>query len=171
MPLEDASVDVALAAFLLQLVLDRLAVLAEAGRVLRPGGTFGFVTWMAEGVQMAADVEFDEAVYELELDELEGPLREPKPGDYESLAEAEEELRRAGFVDLLAFKRDFDEAELYRSLGPSDRARLDERVMARWAALPDEAFTLRAPLVAALARRPGCTLPQPHAGLDPTRRG
>ena len=34
-------------------------------------------------------------------------------------------------------------------------------VVERWAALPDEAFTLRAPLVAATARRPdeGCGRP------------
>jgi SAM-dependent methyltransferase len=170
MPLPPASVDVAVAAFVLQLVPDRVDVLSEAHRVLRHGGTIGVVTWIGEDVQMTADVEFDEAVYELELDEPEGAFREPRPGDFADLAEAEAELRRAGFVDIdvrpdelrhtwsredfLAFKQDFDEAELYGSLGPADRSRLDERVMARWAALPDEAFSLRASLVSALARRP-----------------
>lgn len=171
MPLEDASVDVAISSFVLQLVGDREAVLREIHRVLRPGGTLGFVTWMAEDVQMPADIEFDEAVYELELDEPDPAFRESKPGDYQSIDEARTELLRAGFrgadIDVrperlsyswsregyLGFKRGFDERELFDTLDSRDRSRLVERLLERWAALPDSAFTLQAPLVSAVARR------------------
>ena len=67
LPLGDASVDVAVSSFVLQLVSGREAVLAQLHRVLRPGGLFAFVTWIAEELVMEADAAFDEAVYELEL--------------------------------------------------------------------------------------------------------
>ncbi|MFV2062084.1 MAG: class I SAM-dependent methyltransferase [Chloroflexota bacterium] len=170
MPLDDASVDVAVSSFVLQLVDDRKAVLSEIRRVLRPDGVFGFVTWIAEELQVQADSEFDEAVYALKLDDSESSFSEPRSGDYESLAEARAELVDAGFSEValradrltfswtrdayLAFKVSFDERELFESLSAPDRTRLKERVRERWAALPDEAFRLEAPLVSAVARRP-----------------
>lgn len=171
MPLESSSVDVAASAFVLQLVADRRAVLREVRRVLRPAGVHGFVTWIAEEVAMAADVEFDEAVHDLELDDPEPGFRAPKAGDYEDLDEAHAELSDAGFVDIdartdelrfswsrdayLDFKVAYDERDLFESLAAADRERLRSRVRQRWRDLPDDAFSLRATLVSALARRPG----------------
>ena len=171
MPLATSSVDVVASAFVLQLVADRRAVLEEACRVLRPGGSLGFVTWIADEVVMVADAEFDEAVYDLELDDPEPGFREPKPGDYEDLEEARAELVSAGFADVdvrsdelrftwsrdgyLDFKEAFDERDLYETLADADRARLRARVLERWERLDADAFTLHAPLVSALARRPG----------------
>ena len=71
MPLADASVDVILCAFMLQLASDRRAVLREVGRVLRPGGWLGIVTWLADELALAPDLEFDEAVYDLGLEDPE----------------------------------------------------------------------------------------------------
>lgn len=168
--LETASLDAVLSSFVLQLVPDRSAVLLEVARVLVPGGVFGFVTWIAEALQLPPDSEFDEAVYELELDDPESVFREPKPGDYESVEQAEGELAEAGFVDVearqdtlsfswsaeayLHFKVSFDERELIDSLDRADRERLLERVRQRWERLPTSAFTLEAPLVSAVAVRP-----------------
>ncbi len=55
MPLEDGSIDAALSSFVLQLVDDRPALLAEVRRVLRPGGTLSVVTWLADELVVGAD--------------------------------------------------------------------------------------------------------------------
>lgn len=167
-PLDAASVDVVTCAFMLQLVPERTAVLAEVRRVLRPAGTFAFVTWQAEELLLAADAAFDEAVYELDVDEPEPPVDDPGEGEYESLEAARDELLAAGFEDVevvpdrlehtwsreeyARFKEDYDERDLFESLASADRDRLRALVAARWAGLPGDAFTLRAPLVSAVAR-------------------
>lgn len=172
MPLPDASVDVVVSSFVLQLLPDRRVALSEARRVLRPGGILGLVTWLADEQLPLPDAEFDEAVYDLALEDAEaGTGRQPHGGaDYESLAEAQADLQATGFVDVEVqadrleyawgratyrrFKELYDEHDLFRSLNAADRARLISRVDERWAALPDEAFALRAEVVSATARRP-----------------
>lgn len=177
MPLPDASVDVVVSSFVLQLLPDRTAALRESFRVLRPGGVLGLVTWLADDELLLPDLEFDEAVYDLALEDPEtgaGP-REHDAADYASLAEAHAELEAAGFADVdvqadrleytwgrqayRLFKERYDEHELFGSLTATDRARLSRRVEERWAALPDEAFALRAEVVSATARRPAAAHP------------
>jgi SAM-dependent methyltransferase len=169
-PLDDASVDVVASSFMLQLVPDRRAVLREAWRVLRPGGVLGFVTWMADELSMAADIEFDEAVYDLGLDDPEAARSDDEGEDYESTAEAQSDLDAVGFEDAIVrqdrlqhawapaeyrtFKEEYDERDLFESLAAADRARLRRRVDERWSGLPDEAFVLDAPLISVTARRP-----------------
>jgi ubiquinone/menaquinone biosynthesis C-methylase UbiE len=169
LPLEDGAVDVVVSSFVVQLVPDRGAVLREVRRVLRPSGVFGVVTWLADDVAMAPDEVFDEAVYDLELDDPEPARPAQEASDFESLAEALEELEAAGFVEVDVqadrlehswsrgayrdFKEYYDELDLFEALCPRDRARLLARLDERWAGLPDDAFTLRAPIVSATARR------------------
>jgi SAM-dependent methyltransferase len=171
MPLGDASIDLAVSSFVLQLVDDRRAVLREIGRVLRPDGLLGFVTWLRDDAWMAPDAEFDEAVYDLELEDPEGDARGSTEQEYESPEEAAADLAATGFTgievrldtlefgwqraDYLAFKVEYDERDLLDSLTPTDRARVLASVEERWTALPDDAFILRAPLVSATACRPG----------------
>jgi SAM-dependent methyltransferase len=168
LPLADESVDVALSAFMLQLVPARGAVLAELHRVLRAGGSLGLATWLADDRLMAADVEFDEAVYDLGIEDPE-PAGEEPSGDLATPDELRDELEAAGLVTVetqveelvhawspaayLDFKERYDEWDLFSSLAPHDRSRLRERVRARWRHLPEAAFTLRAPIVRATARR------------------
>jgi SAM-dependent methyltransferase len=169
--LADASADVLCSSFVLQLVPDRAPVFAEMLRVLRPGGTLAFVTWLDRGPDFLPDVEFDEAVLDMGVEESEPEDPEPgRAGDFPSLRAAERELRAAGFHRLsvrterlehrwtperyLAFKRAYDERELYALLDERYTAELDGLVRARWAALPDDAFTFRAQLVSAVAARP-----------------
>jgi len=172
-PLPDASVDVVVSSFVLQLLPDRQAALQEAFRVLRPGGILGLVTWLLDDQLLLPDAEFDEAVYDLGLEDPEfaAGVQDHAAADYESLAEARAELQATGFVEVdvqadqlehtwgreayRLFKEQYDEHSLFRSLGEADRARLSERLAERWGALPDDAFALRAELVSVTARRPG----------------
>ena len=169
-PLPDASVRLVMSSFVLQLVPERRAVLDEIRRVLEPGGSIGFVTWIADDTLTEADDAFDEAVVDLGIEERDPEERAPAAGDFESVEQAGRELGDAGFSDIalapdtivhrwtrdgyLAFKEGWDERELFESLGRSQRAHLIARVRERWASLPDTAFEFRAPLVSALARRP-----------------
>jgi SAM-dependent methyltransferase len=172
LPLPDASMDLVLSSFMLQLVPDRRAVLQEVGRVLRPGGRLGLVTWLAGETILPPDLEFDEALLDLDLEDPEAAdeVDDAREGEYADAEAARTELEACGFVavdarlDTLeygwsregyaAFKEGFDEWDLVDSLTPADLARLRARLAERWATLPDEAFVLRAPLVSVVARRP-----------------
>jgi len=169
MPLADASIDVVTTAFMLQLVDDRPAVLHEILRVLRPGGTLGLVTWIAADLRLEADDAFAAVVAELGLDDVDADFRPDRTTDYGSTDEASAELLAAGFKEIdasidelryawtrehyLGFKEHFDESELFEALEPDLRDRLRQALRERWAALPDSAFELRAPLVSVTARR------------------
>jgi ubiquinone/menaquinone biosynthesis C-methylase UbiE len=169
-PLADASVDVVTSSFMLQIVEDRPAVMREVLRVLRPGGTFSLVTWIAEELTLAADEVFEQVVRMLKLDEPSPGFRLPRSGDFAAVGDARDELGAAGFdivevgadelryvwtpADYLKFKQCYDDRELFEALGTDDRRRLAEAVEAGFAALPDDAFAIRAPLVSGLARKP-----------------
>jgi ubiquinone/menaquinone biosynthesis C-methylase UbiE len=170
MPLGGTSFDLVTSSFMLQLVDDRPAVLGEVLRVLRPGGRFSLVTWIAEELQLAADDAFSAVVEALGLDAPSAGFRPSRTTDYEHVDEAAEELRAAGFSEIRAgadelhyswtregyldFKENYDDQELFESLLEPDRLRLREALTERWADLPDEAFAITGPLVWATARRP-----------------
>src|SRR4051794_7159834 len=95
----DASVDLVLSSFVLQLVPDRIAALREACRVLGPTGMAAYVTWLDRDARepfLPAE-EFDEAVFDLEIEESDGP-EEQHAGDVRSGRTAGNELRKAGFI-------------------------------------------------------------------------
>ena len=171
LPLEDGSVDAVVSSFVYQLVPDRNAAFREAHRALRPGGVIALVTWLDRDSDFEPAVEFDEAVYELEIEEPEEEPEEERSGDFRSARSAADELRRAGFAKVsarierldygwtregyLAFKQHYDERGLFSWLDRTTADRLLERARKRYAALPDNAFTWHSELVSALARRPG----------------
>ncbi|HET7677026.1 MAG TPA: class I SAM-dependent methyltransferase [Candidatus Limnocylindrales bacterium] len=165
------TVDIALSAFVLQLVPDRSAALRELLRVLRPDGILGYVTWLApagESPPFAPSEAFDEAVLDLEVEEPE-PEDDLRAGDLVSVGAAAAQLRRAGFRavratqeallhhwqrdEYLAYKL-YDEGELLAILDAAQRVRLEEEARRRIAALPDAALDWRAPLVQAWGRKP-----------------
>jgi SAM-dependent methyltransferase len=170
MPLEDASVDVATTCFLVQLVEDRSSLLREIGRVLRPGGILGLVTWIAGDLLVPADEAFSEVVEAFGVDEEGAGVRPGPTTDYVDLDEAREELVASGFADVdvradelhhvwtrdeyLVFKERFDDSDLFEALDEDTRRRLRAAALERWSQLPDEAFEARGPLVTAIARRP-----------------
>lgn len=169
LPFPDATFDLVVSAFVVQLVPDRLRVLREAYRVVRPGGWLGYVTWLEAADAFAPQAAFDEAVEEAGIDEGP-PETAPRSGDVASPAAAAAQLRRAGFrsvrartdwleygwdaASYLEFLEAYDERELFESLAADDRARLRAAVAAKFAALPAEAFLWRTPIVFAFGRRP-----------------
>jgi ubiquinone/menaquinone biosynthesis C-methylase UbiE len=168
--LEDGSVDAVVSSFVYQLVPDRSAAFREAHRVLRPGGRIALVTWLDRDGDFEPSVEFDEAVYDLDIEEPEEEPEEVCAGDLRGARSAANELRRAGFARVsariepleyrwtretyLAFKEHYDERALFSWLDRQTADRLLQRARERFAALPDGAFTWRTELVSALGERP-----------------
>lgn len=167
LPLADASVDAATSSFMIQLVPDRAAVLAEVLRVLRPGGTFTGVTWRAGEVPFEPEEVFFDVVEDLGI---EVPETGPQPEPYESAAAAAGELRAAGFADVTAADewlqrqwRPVDYLDLlehwtaddvFAPLPDERRTHLRDETLRRFGRLPHRDFAWRAPLVTFRAARP-----------------
>lgn len=171
LPFESGSFDAAVSSFVLQLVPDRLAALAEIRRVLRPGGLLAYVTWIDRDARepfKPAD-EFDEAVYELEVDEPQDS-DEPIAGDVRSPRAAAAELRKAGFVrasareetliydwtfeSYLDYKLAYDERALMSVLTSAQRRRLERKARERLGRLAETDFRWHAPVVFARGFNP-----------------
>ncbi len=165
------SVDLVLSSFVLQLVPDRVAALREAARVLKPSGMVSYVTWLDRDSRqpfIPAD-EFDEAVYELHIDEPEA-TPEAHAGDVRSSRVATNELRRAGFMrasateeeliyrwthdSYLEYKLAYDERSLVESLDAAQAKRLEQAARKRFARLTERDFRWHAPVVFARAIKP-----------------
>src|SRR3954454_11866841 len=167
----DASVDLVLSTFVLQLVPDRIAALREACRVLAPTGMVAFLTWLDRDTRqpfLPAE-EFDEAVYDLEIDEPDGP-EEPHAGDVRSGRTAANELRKAGFLkaaareqmleydwtldSYLEYKLAYDERSLVDALTEEQRRELVSNARERLSRLKPHDFRWHAPVVYAKAEKP-----------------
>jgi len=159
--LDDGSVDAAVSSFVLQLVPNRFRALRETHRVLRPGGVFGWVSWLAHDGIWAPDADFDDALEDVGEEPREWNDR---PGDLPSPAAAATQMRRAGFAAVTAraselvheftidgfvgFMAEFDEEDLVQHLEPDVRARFDHALRTRLARRRPEQLALRQPTVA-----------------------
>lgn len=172
MPLADASADLVLSSFVLQLVPNRHRALREIRRVLRPGGLLAYVTWLAarRSDRWLPDQAFDDAVADagIEEDTVE-PESDVASGDLPSVEAAAAQTRRAGFRDVRARERTlafdwtpatyldflelYDEWDLFSGLGAAQRSRLRRAAARRLARLRRADFEWRAPVVEVLARR------------------
>jgi ubiquinone/menaquinone biosynthesis C-methylase UbiE len=169
LPFEDGTYDAVISSFVFQLVSNRPRALAEARRVLRPGGLFAYVTWLEDTSDWRPQEAFDDAVDDLRIEEDE-IAEESRSGDLPSPAAAAAQLRRAGFHRVVAteerleyrwtpesyldFLEEYDEWDLFSSLDPPDRARLRVNAQRRFARLDQSDFHLRTPVVVAFGRRP-----------------
>ena len=168
LPFEDATFELALSSFVFQLVPNRAKALREARRVLRPGGTLAYVSWLQDNRVFEPDMVFDDVLDDLGIGAREGDGRS---GDLPSVERAAGELRRAGFsgaraeagllehsftVDgYVAFLSEFDEDTLFAELDPELRARLLAELRRRLSRLSLDQMTLRFPIVFASGRRSG----------------
>ena len=167
MPLADASVDVAVSSFVVQLVPNRAAALREVRRVLRPGGRFSCVTWHAEDPSFEPEDAFADAVDELQIIP---PSDERDVHPYTSAPAAAAEFRRAGFRqvrasdvwlehrftagDYLDLLEHWIDRELFAGLDRETRGELRRRALGRMGELPERAFLWRRRLVRVVGRRP-----------------
>ena len=167
LPFADASFDAAISSFVLQLVPNRFRALREIHRVLRPGGTLAYVTWLIDDRAFRPDVEFDAL-----LEDIGIGGREPdgRPGDLPSVDAATAQLRRAGYRRVEAeravldhqftvegyvrFVAEFDEEDLVASLSAGERERLLDGLRERLSRLSPQDLTLRYPIVYARGIRP-----------------
>src|SRR5262245_40938608 len=168
LPFDDGSFDAAMSSFVFQLVPSRPRALREARRVLRRGGTLGYVTWMAGGPEFTPDIDLDDALDEVGIGPREG---DDRSHDVESPEGAIRELRRAGFADAtarqttlehpfdidgyVAFITQFDEADTYESLEPDERETFERSLRERLARRDPDELVLRLPVVAARGVRSG----------------
>ncbi|HET7026528.1 MAG TPA: class I SAM-dependent methyltransferase [Candidatus Limnocylindrales bacterium] len=171
MPLPDGSFDLVVSSFVLQLVPDRGRVLREIRRVLRPGGTLAFVTWLAgrRGERWLPDDAFDDAVADVGIEEDEVD-EESRSGDLPSVEAAVAQVRHAGFRDVrgraltlahdwnresyLDFLELYDEWDLFSGLSSGDRVRLRRAAQRRLGRLRPSDFAWRVPVVELTATRP-----------------
>jgi len=169
LPFPDGSFDGAMSSFVLQLVRDRRAALAEARRVLRPGAPFGYVTWLRhDGELDPPDRIFEDVLDELGFDppEPDSPERDPA-----SPAAAAAGLRRAGFRQVRAwpdvvdhrwtartyveFLEHFAEESLFDDLVERERRDLRRRLLGRLSGLSPAELRFRSPIVYAIGRAGG----------------
>ena len=160
LPYDDGSFDLAVSSFVLQLVASRAAALREAHRVLQPGSTFAWVTWMRGGDKFAGDVIADEV---LDAAGFDPPEPDARNGDLVSAKAAAAAMRRAGFQNVLAseglvehawdatgylgFLTDFDEESLFGDLEDAEYEEITGRIHVRLGALSVDEMTLRLPIV------------------------
>lgn len=158
--LPDERFDLAVSSFVLQLVPNRFRALREVHRVLRPGGAFFWVSWLARDEPFAPDRDFDAALEDVGEEPREW---DDRPGDLPSPEAAAAQMRRAGFSDVAAsegllehpfdvdgyvgFMTEFDEEDLVESLGPDERARFEAALRRRLERRSPDELTLRLPTV------------------------
>ncbi len=168
LPLDDASVDVAVSSFVIQLTPSRAAAVREAHRVLRPEGVFACLAWRAEEEPFEPQNAFDLAMEELDITppELPGGGR-----PYASPMVAAAELRSAGFRQVRAREEWMEhrftprsyldllehwiEDETFATLDEPMRQRLRETALRRLDRLSPDAFVWRRPLVSVVGRSRG----------------
>jgi SAM-dependent methyltransferase len=167
LPLHDGCADVAVYSFVLFLLPDARAAVAEAARVLRPGGWLLAATW---GSQLGTDAD---VVVGEEVDAAGAPPG-PDLARSDELTDSPDRMREllepAGFTDVTTTARpldaEFDVASTlsmrtgsgnlgwrYAQLSPSAQARVRERATARLGALGPRAFLDRSEVQLTSGRR------------------
>ena len=168
LPIADASVDVVVSSFVIQLVPNRAAALREILRVLRPGGRFACITWQDDDSHFEPDDAFVDALDDLQIIP---PPDERDVHPYASPRTAASEFRRAGFRGVRAWRdvlehrftpesylqmlEQWIDRELFAGLDDETRSQLRREALLRMRDLKPDAFVWRRPLVRTVGRRRG----------------
>jgi SAM-dependent methyltransferase len=167
LPVDDASVEVVISSFVIQLVGSRSAALREMRRVLRPGGMVAVLTWQADEEPFEPDDVVYDTFDELEIDVPDGGAG-PRP--YRSPESAAAEFRRNGFRDVhgrpewleqrftpesyLDLVEHWTEDDVFATLDADRRSRLRTRLLERLRDVDPAAFVWRRPLISVVGRAP-----------------
>ena len=167
LPFEDRTFDAAMSSFVLQLVPSRAAALREVRRVLEPGGTFAWVSWLRAERAFEPDRVANAVLDDFGFDPPEPDLRTGDPASREAAALG---MRRAGFREVRAwpgevvhawdaegyldFLTQFDEASLFADLESGERRDIEAAILDRLRALGSEQLTLRLPVVYVVGKAP-----------------
>lgn len=156
----DDSMDAAIAAFMLFYLVPPLVGLLEAHRVLRPGGSFGSLTWGDRVPDSEAD-----AVWRACLDAFGAETPEPalpgSAGELNTTEKMDALFAAAGFVNIETWKQELvwsldaqrmvrlrqemgPDVGRFRSLSSEVKRECVAEAARRMSYLPPEAFTLRA---------------------------
>ena len=168
LPVEDASVDVVVSSFVIQLVSSRSAMLRELLRVLRPGGTAALLTWQLDDEPFEPDELVGDVIDEMRIVVPDAGPDGTRP--YASPASAAAELRRIGFRDVRATRAWLDhqytprsfldvvehwtDDDIFSTLSQPVRVELRSRILRRLERLRPEDLRWRRPLVGVVGRRP-----------------
>ena len=168
LPVEDASVDLVLSSFVIQLVPNRAAALREMLRVLRPGGTVAVLTWQLDDEPFEPEDLVSDAFDELGIDVPDGGGGGALP--YTSPTAAAAEFRRIGFREVQATREwlkhrytpesfldvfeHWTDDDIVSGLRPELRAELRSRLLSKLRRLAPDELLWRRPLVSVVARRP-----------------
>ncbi len=178
LPFPDDTFDAAISSFVLQLVPNRHRALREIRRVLRPGGTLAYVTWVTDSSRWRPDEVLDDVLDELGIDggqdgedDDEDEPNSACAGDLPSAEAAGTGLRRAGFrrvtvrrsrlehrfdpTSYAGFVAEFDEESLVSSLDPNLRKRFLDALIRRLGRLDPGDLVLRTPIAYAVGHKPG----------------
>jgi SAM-dependent methyltransferase len=173
LPFETESTDAVLLAYVLFMLVDPAAGVAEAVRVLRPGGRVGTVTWASEQAPHAGLV-WDETLSEFGVPTL------PAHNNHQGLdtEDAIDQLVTAAGLRPCKVWRDtvehtFARADFWRlrtshgttrlrllGLGPASREHVERELRRRLADLPSTSYRFRGTLVCSVSEKPATISPQ-----------
>jgi ubiquinone/menaquinone biosynthesis C-methylase UbiE len=169
LPFADGSFDVVMTAFVLQQVVDRMLVLREIYRVLRPGGVVAIYGWIEDAPgTFAAEAALEEALAEGGAPRQ--PEMEKRAGRYRSVRAAADELRAAGFRrvspradslehqwradDFVTYRTTTREIALFEAVDDPTRGRVVDSLRRRLETLTADQMVDRPPVVSIVGRKP-----------------